>query len=145
MAAEFKLDFTNSVAQQHLPKYMQLIKEYLQAGTFPQDVTIWSRKIGVFMVKTNNERDSKKLENKHILFRYGRDKKMESKVRFERQKPWVFYTNPKWITIDGLIDSGLREADNVEFDRLFGHTGYIITPTHEDKDQNGISGFKYTR
>ena len=135
---EFTLDFTKWVTEQHLPTYKQALAEYLQCGIYPNKISFRGKKKGVYCITVFDEIDAAKLEGKNILYRYGHKLLKDVKVRFERQPPWKFLRNPKWLTVDGLPDTGLILVTNESLDNFFSQYGVIIVPTQDDREEHGI-------
>ena len=127
----------SGVVKQYIPRYNVAITEYLQQG-FPSDIIFRQKKPGLFIITLNKEVDLKRIEGKKLLYKYGKDKKNETTIRFEKMEPFQFLQNPKWVTIDGIMDSGLRLAENSEFDQQMKTFGRLLVPTHDDTEENGV-------
>lgn len=139
IVTEFKLDFQVHVRKQDLPTYQSASAAY--ANTVPNapiGIEFRQQKPGVFIVKTFNEKDAKKIENAALTYYYGVNLKNQCKVKFSKMPKFVFYSNPKWLTVDWVQDSGLRYATNDDFDEFFSGYGDIIVKTHDDKNELGM-------
>ena len=112
-STEFKLDFTIHLLRSDLPTYKQVVASYSETiQGAPIDVLFRKQKDGVFIIKTSNEKDEKKLECSSLTYYYGKKQEKQIKVRFQKLPKFQLYTNPKWVTLDWIEDSGLRYAEN---------------------------------
>ena len=144
----FKLDFTLHVLKNDLPNYRQALSCYTQTvqGAPVNVIFRSSQKPGVFIIRTNSAKDTKKLENKHVTYSYGKKNEKEVKVKLEKLPKFQLYCDPKWITIDWVQESGLMFAENTVFDNFLSNFGTIIVPTYDDKNELGmLNGRKKVR
>ena len=142
-STEFKLDFTIHLLRSDLPTYKQVVASYSETiQGAPIDVLFRKQKDGVFIIKTSNEKDEKKLECSSLTYYYGKKQEKQIKVRFQKLPKFQLYTNPKWVTLDWIEDSGLRYAENTFFDEYFSKYGTIIKTTHDDKNELGMKNGK---
>ena len=139
MGSEYKLDFTLFLSKDHIPSYSKAASAYTQTvNQAPIQINFRQQKPGVFILKTFNAKDSEKIEHSKVRYSYGSRNKKEVLIPFKKLEPWKFYENPKWITIDGLYDSGLRLATDSDFDQLYSKYGDIIVKAHDDKEIHGM-------
>ena len=137
-SVEFKLDFCAHLLKQDLPTYKNAVSSYMNTVQgAPLDIKFRPQRPGIFII-TTNEKDAKKLENNHLTFYYGKKNEKQIKVKFEKMPKFQIYTDPKWITIDWVEDSGLRFAKNDFFDTFLKSYGSIIEPTKDDQNEMGM-------
>lgn len=136
---EFKLDFQVHLLKADLPTYKQALTAYVNTVQgAPLDINFRTQRPGIYVIKTSSDKDAKKLENKHVTYYYGKKQDKQVKVKFEKLPKFQIFTDPKWVTIDWVEDSGLRYTDNDFFDNFLKEYGTIIQPTHDDKNEMGM-------
>lgn len=139
MGSEYKLDFTAYLPKEYLPTYNKAASAYTQTvNQAPLDVTFRQQKPGVFVLKTNSAKDSKKIEASKVRYSYGKHEQKDIAIPFKKVTPWQFYENPKWLTIEGMYDSGLQLATNEDFDEILIKYGTLIVKTHDDTEVHGM-------
>ena len=140
---EYKLDFTTLMLRNDLPNYRQVLSAYTQTiPGAPMNVCFYPKRAGIFVVKTNSDKDAQKLENSTLIYSYGKKNEKQVKIRFEKMPKFKLYCDPKWITMDWIQDSGLRFAENKVFDDFMSKFGTIIEPTHDDTNELGMKNGK---
>lgn len=128
------------VQKSDLPNYQAAVAAYTSTVPgAPIGVEFRQQRPGIFILKTFSEKDANKVENSSgVTYYYGKSQNKQCKVRFAKLPKFKFHTNPKWITIDWVQDSGLRFATNEEFDKFMSDYGRIIEPTVDDKNELGM-------
>ena len=140
MGDEFQLSFTQHVPDQFLPTYTKVASEYTQTvhGAPIDNIILSMKKRGVYVIRTQCEKDSKKLEGKYLTYHFGKNDQNQVKVKFEKLPKFQYYRNPIWITIDWTEESSFRLVENTEYDSLFKQYGTIIVQTHDDTYMKGM-------
>ena len=137
---EFMLDFTVHLQRQELPTYQKVASCYAQTiVAAPLNVMLRASKPCVFILQTYNDKDAKKIEGNFLTYHHV-VKKVEKQIRvhFKKLPKYKFYSNPKWIKLDWVQESGLRFAKNTDFDTILEKFGDIIEPTSDDKNELGM-------
>ena len=143
---EYKLDFTTLMLRNDLPNYRQVLSAYTQTiPGAPMNVCFYPKRAGIFVVKTNSDKDAQKLENSTLIYSYGKKNEKQVKIKFEKMPKFKLYCDPKWITMDWIQDSGLRFAENKVFDDFMSKFGTIIEPTQDDTNEFGMKNGKKNR
>ena len=100
---EYKLDFTTLMLRNDLPNYRQVLSAYTQTiPGAPMNVCFYPKRAGIFVVKTNSDKDAQKLENSTLIYSYG--KKNEKQVKSLRKCLSLNFT----VTQNGLQWTGSK-------------------------------------
>ena len=137
---EFKLDFQVHLLKNDLPNYREALSSYRNSVQgAPLKIDFRQQRPGIFIIKTCTDQDEKKLENTFLTYYYGKKQEKQVKVKFQKLPKYRCYTDPKWVTIDWIQESGLRFAEDKIFDDFLMNYGTIIEATHDDKNELGMT------
>lgn len=137
--SEFRVDCTLYLQRKDLPTYQKAASAYAQTiPNAPLNIEFRQQKPGVFIVKTFTEVDAKKLVGKYITFYYGKNEQCMAKVVLEKLPKYIFYSNPKWVSIDWLNDGNLRYVENEQLNTFLSEYGDIIVGVEYEKNELGM-------
>ena len=107
-------------------------------NNYPLKMQFRMQRPGIFVLKTYNETDCKKLKNKCVTFYYGPKQEKQVRVDLVKMPKFQFYANAKWITFDWLDEGNLRYVKNSQLDEFCKEYGEIISNFEEEKNEFGM-------
>ena len=92
----------------------------------------------MFLYYRPNDKDANKIEGRFLTYHHVVKKVEKIRVHFKKLPKYRFYSNPKWIKLDWVQESGLHFAKNTNFYTILKNFGDIIEPTSDVRNELGM-------